>query len=426
MRYTIHGLVPEAQVPPDIGPGFEIRVQVERIDPARREVRLRFIELLADESASEAWRPYSKGQLFEGRIKRIRQDLRFILVQVTDGTTGILPLAKMSPQLRERFLRQELQTGDSVAVELVEVDALKRRLVFRGLEAPSYKSIPRRMHSYGALIEKLAPGLEQVQFTTYSPLNVLPVAWNSLLAYCHLPEALMNVEEDSRSHLGQAGADFQKSSTQNIQMIAREVEIVIEPSIEGCRFNPPRASIVWLEGWHRLEFRFQALPKLPGFALGVPLSGRVLFFVGPVLVGETGFRVQVSETADFISQRPDIKTTAGLYQSIFVSYSHQDYRIVDGLERAYQALGNEYLRDVRSLRSGEKWQPKLLEMIEKADIFQLCWSQAAKRSRNVKQEWRHALEQRRCSFIRPMYWEIPMPKPPAELAKLQFHYYPLE
>lgn len=78
------------------------------------------------------------------------------------------------------------------------------------------------------------------------------------------------------------------------------------------------------------------------------------------------------------------------------------------------------MRDLTILRTGEEWNPKLLKKIEEADIFQLCWSAAAKKSRYVEQEWRHALDLQRLHFIRPMYWEMPFPKPPLELKSLHF------
>ncbi len=50
------------------------------------------------------------------------------------------------------------------------------------------------------------------------------------------------------------------------------------------------------------------------------------------------------------------------------------------------------------------------------------------RSKFVTQEWRHALSLRRDSFIRPVYWEEPMPTapglPPKELSELYFHWIP--
>ena len=65
--------------------------------------------------------------------------------------------------------------------------------------------------------------------------------------------------------------------------------------------------------------------------------------------------------------------------------------VVDELEKAYRVLGFQYLRDVRLLRSGQSWSETLLNKIDEADIFQLCWSNAARRSPYVEREWRHAL-----------------------------------
>lgn len=73
-------------------------------------------------------------------------------------------------------------------------------------------------------------------------------------------------------------------------------------------------------------------------------------------------------------------------------------------------------------RSGEKWAPALLKRIEESEIFQFLWSEAAKRSAYVRQEWRHALSLHRDFFIRPVYWEHPMPQPPQELEEIHFAY----
>jgi hypothetical protein len=172
----------------------------------------------------------------------------------------------------------------------------------------------------------------------------------------------------------------------------------------------------------------QAGPDLAGFQLDRPLAGRVAFYVGPVLVGEVPISVYVCADESGVDrsgslwerEAPLAQATAEPYRSVFVSYSHKDGAIVDGLEKAYTALGDTYLRDVRTLRSGEQWNRALLGMIDKADIFQLCWSNNARASRYVEQEWRYALGLARPRFIRPVYWEDPMPEPPAELSDIHF------
>ena len=96
--------------------------------------------------------------------------------------------------------------------------------------------------------------------------------------------------------------------------------------------------------------------------------------------------------------------------------------VANQLEKAYRALGMEYMRDTKILRSGEEWLPTLFESIEQAEVFQLLWSRAAKRSSSVSREWQHAMGLGRRFFIRPVYWERPMPAPPKELADIHFVY----
>jgi len=265
-----------------------------------------------------------------------------------------------------------------------------------------------------------APATE-VWFTTYTPAAVRPETWATLLAYAHLPDAAEAVERDRKSRIG--GSPLRSEAAAG-QRIARGAEITVVPDVQGCRFKPPRQSFSWEEDWHRAEFRFQA--SFPAGAAEGRLAGWVSFYVGPVLVGETPIGFRVSPTADPAEvERPSQPSTASPYQAIFVSYSHDDTDFVKQLERAYKVLGDSYLRDVETLRSGEKWNPALLKKIDEADIFQLYWSKAASISKCVQQEWQHALARGKPSFIRPLYWEQPMPPPPPELKDLHFAYYEL-
>jgi hypothetical protein len=89
-------------------------------------------------------------------------------------------------------------------------------------------------------------------------------------------------------------------------------------------------------------------------------------------------------------------------------------------------MGDRYLRDVHDLRAGERWSERLEGLIREADVFQLFWSWNAMRSDYVEQEWRYALGLRRPHFVRPTYWEVPLPAapdremPPEELSRLHF------
>src|SRR5207245_249767 len=90
------------------------------------------------------------------------------------------------------------------------------------------------------------------------------------------------------------------------------------------------------------------------------------------------------------------------------------------------ALGDQYLCDWLHLRAGEQWGERLERLIDEADIFQLFWSWNSIHSPIVEREWRYALQLNRPNFVRPTYWEEPLPSvperdlPPAELCRLHF------
>lgn len=263
-----------------------------------------------------------------------------------------------------------------------------------------------------------------IRFTVYHPKEIKPQFWFTLLAYVHILEMQSTVEADAKRRLEVSHGCRSATATHGI---SRGSEIIVSPELPGCRFNPTSVRLLWLEDWHRVEFRLQAQTDLSGFELGKPVNGRLAFYVESVLVAEVPIWTCISDTVDTIgADAPAGTTSAEPYEAIFVSYSHQDSAVVNRLGRAYKALGMKFLRDVEELRSGEEWNSALLEMIKRANIFQLYWSRAAKHSRNVEAEWRHALEQNRSHFIRPLYWQVPMPEPPSELARLHFSYLELD
>jgi hypothetical protein len=241
--------------------------------------------------------------------------------------------------------------------------------------------------------------------------------WNALLTYVHVQRATPMVERHSRSLLiAEPVAPRGRATARATRLIRRGTEITIIPELPNCELTPATATVVWSENWHCAPFRFRRRRETDQ----VPLIGSVGFYVGPVLIADICLLIELRDQTRSIT--PHSAATVP-YEAIFVSYSHEDTWVVNQLERAYTALGMQYLRDVNALRSGERWDPALLHKIDEADIFQLCWSHAAKQSPYVEREWRHATTRTSDSFIRPIYWEKPMPAPPDELHTLHFSYY---
>ena len=260
---------------------------------------------------------------------------------------------------------------------------------------------------------------EPVLMSAHYPRQVAPMIWQPLLAYVFRASAAGDTLRDAQAKLGEDWAEYSQGTGAADREIAEGAHVTATPHLDGFQFNPLSLTIGLYDAWQRLDFQLRAAnAPLNQFALGA-----VTFSVEGIIVADVPLSIYVTEAA---AARPALEPeTATPYDKVFCSYSHRDTGVVERVEVAYQALGMDYLRDVHTLKSGEDWNRRLLAMIEEADIFQLFWSTTAAESKYVRQEWMHALElDKPAHFIRPVFWQDPMPAPPPELGHIHFRYEP--
>ncbi len=262
---------------------------------------------------------------------------------------------------------------------------------------------------------------EGLYFRAYHPRAMASGVWQKLLVYTYLSEVLKEVERDAGQILGRDLSTYRNAGAQSSMTLAAGTEITLLPSGEGLEFDPPVQVLKWADRWQRTDFRMRATPA----RIGHVAEGSIEFYVGPLLVAVIRLQVVVmpeEELHEEPAADPEVPS-AKMYRSVFASYSHADSGLVEAVEKAYQALGMDYLRDVMTLRTGQNWSEELLRKIEDADVFQLFWSANAARSAYVEQEWRHAIRQgsaKGATFIRPVYWEEALAPVPAELSRIHF------
>ena len=265
-----------------------------------------------------------------------------------------------------------------------------------------------------------APTAAPLLFSAYYPREVKPDDWQPLRAYMYKDFAADAVQADARAQFGPR-ADIRATAREALQPVPDDALVTALPSVPGLEFDPPQLSLRFRGDWRRFDFEFRAHDA----PLDTGVDGRITFLVEGMIVADVPISVYVSQAAGEAALQPQ-EATVSPYQAIFCSYSHQDTAIVERVERASRYFNFRYLRDVTTLRSGEAWNARLLELIDDADIFQLFWSKHAAESAYVRQEYQHAVELRRQgvkvpTFIRPIRWEEPMPvPPPPELAELHF------
>jgi hypothetical protein len=265
-----------------------------------------------------------------------------------------------------------------------------------------------------------------VQFSAYYPREIIDTDWQPLRAYVFRAAAAALVADDAAKALGALRSSYREVERPAQTLIAEGALITATPELAGYQFNPPSAQVAFYEDWQRFDFKLRAATA----PLDQASNGRITFTVEGVIVAEVPMSIYLASASTSVVPTASTPTsiTRPIYQSIFCSYSHKDTQIVERVERAYKALGMTFLRDVITLRSGQDWQQELFVMIDKADIFQLFWSAAAAESQAVRVEWERALQRHQEhpeeGFIRPVYWQTPMPPPAPELSAIHFAYQP--
>ncbi len=272
---------------------------------------------------------------------------------------------------------------------------------------------------------------ENVQFTIYRPKAMPPAKWHPLLAFAHLAEKrddeddeadpIEEVQRQAQKILGEDAAQFTDTTQDSTAAIPAEGELTITPVLPGFDVNPKSRTFLWTESVHKEEFRIRAPEKLDGQTV----RGKVIVWLGSLIVAEVPLAIRVSRGTTVTDARP-APAKARPYRKIFASYSHRDAHIVDEVSRLARALGDEYIRDWVHLRTGQVWSDQLRTLIAEADIFQLFWSESSMRSKFCREEWEYALSLDRPTFVRPTYWEDPLPRdtatdmPPEALVRLHF------
>jgi hypothetical protein len=255
-----------------------------------------------------------------------------------------------------------------------------------------------------------------------------------LVAYAHLPGVLTRVREDVERFGDEMPGEPREVFARGTSRLVRGTELRFVPAAPGVTFKPEQVTLSWDEDFERAQFRFRGEKTL----INQPCFGTLLVYVGPLEVASVSFSVFFTDPVAAMRVTQPLKeppkhqtSTTSMYKQVFASYSHRDTFVVHRVEAALTAIGYDLLADYKNLRSGEVWDQALERLIDRADIFQLFWSEHSASSRYVENEWRYALQIHQdqpggpgATFIRPVYWQQPLPGIPAALQHLHFKYMP--
>lgn len=270
-------------------------------------------------------------------------------------------------------------------------------------------------------ITPLTP-LSEVRFTAFHPQEVVIDAWHTLLVYMHIGAMTETVYRDAGLFRQELDEASRKNSGLARQIVLSRSNITIVPECRGVLFNPKRITLRWTEDWHRSIFRFSARKELAGLAR----SGRINVFAGPLLIATLRMAMLFDHQEDASPvDAGDTTATTKLYQQIFAAYSLHDTTVARACQNTYRMLGLPSPVESDKLGSGPDLHESVKNSIKKSEILQLFWSEHAAKSDVITKEWEYALQLNRGeSFIRPVYWDVPLVPPPDTLEPFHFSYLP--
>ncbi len=268
-----------------------------------------------------------------------------------------------------------------------------------------------------------APPDEQPQLSAFYPALLAPQKPYALMVFAHTLEAWERVREIAAGQAALMGEQPADKSVPSKVAVARGALLTVVPRVAGLRFDPPEQPLFWQPPHRYVTFLFTAPAELPE-----TLSGAVQIYLGPLIVGEIPLQMRAVRPDQSAASDTTHEASMTRLDPIFASYSHRDAPVMRYFRRLREMLGQKMLVDIYDLRAGERWNARLLEMIDQSAVFQLFWSENSARSTYCRQEWQHALQylEERPRFVQPVYWQKPLaPKPEdvaPELAPLHFQY----
>lgn len=260
---------------------------------------------------------------------------------------------------------------------------------------------------------------QRPKITAAYPECISSQAWSTVDVFVYLSEFQKLVRQETERLQHRENVDYSGASTVLPKSLPEGCPIRIVVNSCSLRANPSEVAFAWYEPYNRMSFRICPIDK---GRVDYPATLDVDVFADDLLVASMRLPIMVRSHSARNTSRSATSDTQW-YEMIFASYAREDFEIVKHLKERYEALGLYLFIDIEDIRAGAYWKSLLFDRIDSSDLFQLFWSTSAQRSKFVRAEYEHALRAQEVKggrFIRPIYWEDPIPPIPVTLNELSF------
>jgi hypothetical protein len=334
------------------------------------------------------------------------------LAPVWKGIKSVLgPLASALPEFS--ITAPELVTGLGVAVGI----GAAAGLVWLARRRSPATTTGRDAGVEGRTAEVPDSSSDAVHFTVSSPPTVQVAQTFIVYVWAHMERQRAEIARRARE-VGPQSDTAPVLHPKGPFKIERGTTLFVRLRFPEFHVEQPEDAILWVGEIANASFEV-AVPGQIGE--GIKSGSVTVYWEGGLRIAKVPLQIKV--VAESVSTAPTTQTVYP-YSRAFASYANEDRNEVLGRIQGMQktAPSLKVFLDVASLRSGEDFEKKLLQVITENEILYLFWSAAAKRSSWVEKEWKCALNCRGEDFIDPVPLVSPEDvRPPEELGKKHFN-----
>lgn len=222
---------------------------------------------------------------------------------------------------------------------------------------------------------------DDISTCLYAPSEVLPNKSFIVRVYMYLPYEQESVDSKVKEIDPKAVKKEYKPLDLPVK-IGDKLTVQLDLS-DGVECKNTTKTVVWRGHYTDCSFLAKLIDSTQE-----SIEGTAYVFVNDVPAGEMLFSIDVVETKP---RELYTEVDSHRFSKIFISYSHQDESQVRGIAEGCRMLGKDYFFDRHSLQPGDIFKDKILNYIENADLFVLCWSKNAAESEWVQIEREYAM-----------------------------------
>ncbi|HEY6231203.1 MAG TPA: toll/interleukin-1 receptor domain-containing protein, partial [Pyrinomonadaceae bacterium] len=255
--------------------------------------------------------------------------------------------------------------------------------------------------------------LDEVNTSVYAPRQAAPGDDFVVEVFAHLPS------EDKQKLM----AKVKRSNPYAKKLIEETLEELIERgssltftlTMKGLDIDEPQQTRPWKGETIHIQFGV----SVPAAMQPRDMFGLLVVSHGRLPVGHFRFAFRIVPVGSKQTAAPVSLETVQQYKQAFISYAHEDRAEVLKRVQMLGILRQKFFQDFINLKSGDKFEPKILDYLDKCDVVYLFWSTAASKSEWVKKEVlravaRHQGQDDAPPKIYPVIIEGPPPAPPPE------------